>query len=245
MTRLWEAIFRICRLDQPDPVAAWQRHAAELAARRDYLNAKRYTALKYTAPATNFTLGLPDHHLWHGGESQTPQGTTFIANVPTEEVYTMPHKERADGVVSSTKPLSYGGVLIEDFSLTYEQGRVVKVTAKKGEAVLQKLIETDEGSARLGEVALVPHSSPISQSGLLFYNTLFDENASNHIALGRAYRFCLEDGTHMTDEEFAAAGGNDSLTHVDFMIGSADMDVDGLTRDGVVEAVMRGGEWAF
>lgn len=245
LSKLWEAIYKVCRLDQPDPVAAWQQHVAELSARKDYLNAKAYTALKYTAPGTDFTLGLPDHHIWHGAQSYTPTGITFIANVPTEEVFTMPHKDRADGVVSSTKPLSYGGVLIEDFSLTFAGGRVVNVAAKKGEAVLRKLIETDEGSARLGEIALVPHSSPISQAGLLFFNTLFDENASNHVAVGRAYRFCLKGGTGMTDEEFEAAGGNDSLTHVDFMIGSAEMDVDGVTSDGATEPVMRAGEWAF
>jgi aminopeptidase len=245
IARLWEAIFKVCRIDQPDPVAAWQRHVAELSARKDYLNSKAYTALKYTAPDTDFTLGLPDNHIWHGAHSHTPDGITFIANIPTEEVFTMPHKDRAEGVVSSSKPLSYGGVLIEDFSLTFANGRVVNVTAKKGEAVLRKLIDTDEGSARLGEVALVPHSSPISQSGLLFYNTLFDENASNHIALGRAYRFCVTGGADMSDEEFAAAGGNDSLTHVDFMIGSGEMDVAGVTRDGQVEPIMRAGEWAF
>ena len=245
ISKLWDAIFQVCRIDQPDPVAAWQRHVAELSARKEYLNAKRYTALKYSAPGTDFTLGLPDHHIWHGAQSHTPTGITFIANVPTEEVFTMPHKDRAEGVVTSTKPVSFGGVLIEDFSLTFAGGRVVKVTAKKGEAVLKKLIETDEGSARLGEVALVPHSSPISQSGLLFYNTLFDENASNHVAIGRAYRFCVAEGAAMSDEEFAAAGGNDSLTHVDFMIGGAEMNVDGLTGTGGVEPVMRSGEWAF
>jgi aminopeptidase len=245
ISKLWEAIFKVCRLDQPDPVAAWEGHVAELSARKDYLNAKAYTALKYTAPGTDFTLGLPDHHIWHGAQSQTPTGITFIANIPTEEVFTMPHKDRADGIVSSSKPLSYGGVLIEDFNLTFAGGRVVKVTAKKGKAVLQKLIETDEGSARLGEVALVPHSSPISQSGLLFFNSLFDENASNHLAIGRAYRFCIAGGAGMSDEEFAAAGGNDSLAHVDFMIGSAEMDVDGLTHDGIAEPIMRAGEWAF
>jgi aminopeptidase len=245
IARLWEAIFKVCRLDRPDPVAAWRQHVAELSARKDYLNTKRYTALKYTAPGTDFTLGLPDQHIWNGAQSQTPAGVTFIANVPTEEVFTLPHKDRADGVVSSTKPLSYGGVLIEDFRLTFAGGRVVKVAARRGEAVLKKLIETDEGSARLGEVALVPHSSPISQSGLLFYNTLFDENASNHVAIGRAYRFCLEGGPAMSEEEFAAAGGNDSLAHVDFMIGSAVMNVDGITRDGMIEPIMRAGEWAF
>jgi aminopeptidase len=245
MAKLWEAIFEVCRIDQPDPIAAWQAHVHELAARRDYLNARRYTALKYTAPGTDFTLGLPDQHLWQGVDSQTPAGIPFIANIPTEEVFTLPHRDRAEGVVSSTKPLSYGGILIKDFSLTFAGGRIVKVTAKTGETVLRKLIETDEGSARLGEVALVPHRSPISQSGLLFYNTLFDENASNHLAIGRAYRFCLKDGPRMTDQEFNAAGGNDSLAHVDFMIGSAAMDVDGLNADGSTEPIMRAGEWAF
>jgi aminopeptidase len=243
--RLWEIIFKICRIDQPDPVAAWRRHQDRLNSRRDYLNARSYTTLKYTAPGTALTVGLPERHRWNGAASQTPAGISFIANVPTEEVFTMPHLERVEGVVASTRPLSYGGVLIENFSLTLAGGRVVKVTADRGERVLQKLVETDEGAARLGEVALVPHSSPISQSGLLFYNTLFDENASNHLALGKAYRFCLENGPAMSDQEFAAAGGNDSLVHVDFMIGSAEMDIDGLTGDGLLEPVMRGGEWAF
>jgi aminopeptidase len=245
MTRLWPTIFRMCRVDQPDPVAAWQEHVANLTTRQNYLNAKRYTALKYIAPGTDFTLGLPQGHLWCSAQSHTPTGIPFIANVPTEEIYTLPHKGRTEGVVASSKPLSYAGVLIEDFSLTFQAGRIVNVTARKGEAILKKLIETDDGSARLGEVALVPHSSPISQSGLLFYNTLFDENASCHLAVGRAYPTCLENGPQMSDEEFAAAGGNNSLVHVDFMIGSDRMDIDGLTADGQAEPVMRGGEWAF
>ena len=157
----------------------------------------------------------------------------------------MPHKDKTEGVVTATKPLSRGGVLIEDFSLTFADGRVVKASAAKGEEVLRKLIETDEGASRLGEVALVPHSSPISQSGLLFYNTLIDENAANHIALGEAFRFFMEGGEAKSDDEFAAAGGNHSLIHIDCMIGSGEMDVDGLTEDGTAEPVMRGGEWAF
>ncbi len=245
ISKLWAAIFNVCRVDQADPLAAWQSHIEQLAAKMDYLNAKQYVALKYTAPGTDFTLGLPDHHIWYGGQSKTQTGLPFIPNIPTEEVFTMPHKDKAEGVVTSTKPLSYAGVLIENFGLTFAEGRVVKVTAEKGEAALKKLIETDEGATRLGEVALVPHSSPISQAGLLFYNTLFDENASNHLALGRAYRFCLENGAAMSDEEFATAGGNNSLTHVDFMIGSAEMDIDGLTGDGSAEPIMRGGAWAF
>jgi aminopeptidase len=241
--KLWEAIFAVCRADQPDPIAAWQRHNEQLAAKRRYLNSRQYRALKYTAPGTNLTVGLPEHHIWHGGQSETPDGVVFFANVPTEEVFTLPHKDKTEGVVNSTKPLSYAGTLIDNFSLTFEGGRVVKVTAEKGEEVLRKLVETDEGAGRLGEVALVPYSSPISQMGTLFYNTLFDENASHHLALGRGYRFCLERGTEMTDPEFAAAGGNDSLTHIDFMIGSNQMDLDGLTASGEAEPLMRAGEW--
>ena len=162
-----------------------------------------------------------------------------------EEIFTLPHKDNTEGVVRASRPLSYGGTLIENFSLTFAGGRVVNVTADKGEAVLRKLIETDEGAGRLGEVALIPHSSPISQSGLLFYNTLFDENAASHIALGTAYKFSLRDGVAMSDEEFATIGGNQSIVHVDFMIGTSEMDIDGLTEDGSAEPVMRSGEWAF
>lgn len=245
MLKLWDVIFQTCRADQPDPIAAWETHLQTLAQRRDFLNAKQYTALRYRAPGADFRLGLPQNHLWHGGRKETLAGIPFIPNIPTEEVFTMPHREQAEGVVTSSKPLSYSGVLIENFSLRFEQGRVVNFSAEKGEATLKKLVEMDEGSARLGEVALVPHSNPISQSGVLFYNTLFDENAASHIALGRAYRFCVEGGPQMTDDEFAAAGGNHSLAHVDFMIGSAEMDIDGVRVDGSVEPLMRSGEWAI
>jgi aminopeptidase len=243
VARLWQAIFTACRVDRPDPAAAWQEHTRQLAARRDYLTGKQYTALTYRAPGTDFRVGLPEQHEWHAGQKDTLTGIPFIANIPTEEVFTTPHKEQTEGVVSSTKPLSYSGVLIENFSLTFAAGRVVKVTAEKGEAVLKRLVETDEGAARLGEVALVPHSSPISKSGVMFYNTLFDENASDHLALGRAYRLGLKNGADMSDEAFAAAGGNDSLVHVDFMIGSNEMDIDGITAGGDAEPLMRGGEW--
>lgn len=245
ISRLWESIFKICRIDRPDPLLAWQSHLEQLAAKRDFLNARRYTALKYSGPGTNLTLGLPRNHVWHGGQKETLSGILFIPNLPTEEVFTMPHRDKAEGVVSSTKPLSYAGVLIEDFSLTFENGRVTRVTAQKGETTLKRLVESDEGAGRLGEIALVPHSSPVSQTGLLFYNTLFDENASSHLALGRAYRFSLHDGPAMSDQEFAAAGGNHSLTHVDFMIGSGEIDIDGLTADGTAEPVMRRGEWSI
>jgi aminopeptidase len=244
-SKLWDVIFKICRADQPDPVAAWQHHLRQLIAKREYLNTKQYTALKYTAPGTKLTAGLPENHLWYGGQSQTQSGISFIPNIPTEEVFTLPHKDKVNGVVTSTKPLSHKGIRIEDFSLTFKNGRVVKATAQTGETLLRKLLETDEGAACLGEVALVPHSSPVSQSGLVFYNDLYDENASNHLALGKAYRFNVKDGPAMTEEEFATIGGNSSLIHLDFMIGSDKMDVDGITRDGAVEPIMRAGEWTF
>jgi aminopeptidase len=243
--KLWEEIFQTTRIDQPDPITAWQDHIVKLRKRAKYMQAKQYTALHYSAPGTNFTLGLPSGHLWDGAQSMAQNGVAFTANMPTEEVFTLPDRNRADGVVASTFPLSYAGTLIEDFQLTFEHGRVVKVSAKKGEAALQKLVDTDEGSHRLGEVALVPASSPIAQRGHLFYNTLFDENASCHIAIGRAYRFTLTGGEELTDEEFISAGGNVSLNHVDFMIGSPKMDINGIKQDGTHEPVMRQGEWAF
>jgi aminopeptidase len=241
--RLWEAIARLCRLDRTDPIAAWERHLTELAERTARLNAKQYTALRYTGPGTSLTIGLPPGHLWVGGRSTSADGILFAPNLPTEEVFTMPHKDRVDGVVRSTKPLSYGGTLIENFSLRFVDGRVVEATAERNDAVLRRLIELDAGAARLGEIALVPHSSPVSQTGRLFYNTLYDENAASHVALGAAYKFTLRGGEAMTDEAFEAAGGNRSATHVDFMIGSAELDIDGVRENGSAEPMMRQGEW--
>lgn len=243
--KLWQAIFETTRVDQPDPVAAWQQHVITLGHRAQHLQARQYTALHYSAPGTDLTLGLPPGHKWISAQSRAQNGVLFTANMPTEEVFTLPDSRRADGVVTATFPLSYAGSLIEDFQVTFENGRIVKVSAQKGEAVLQKLVDTDEGSRRLGEVALVPASSPIARRGHLFYNTLYDENASSHIAIGRAYRFTLQGGEQLGDEEFLAAGGNVSLNHVDFMIGSPRMDIDGITASGEREPVMRQGEWAF
>jgi aminopeptidase len=243
--KLWEAIFKVCRIDAPDPVAAWKEHTDTLVKYKDYLNAKRYTALQYKAPGTDLTVGLPEKQVWAGAQESFKNGITCTVNIPTEEVFTAPHKDKVDGHVQATLPLNLQGTLIEDFTVAFENGRVVKVTAKKGENDLRKLIEMDENASRLGEAALVPNSSPINQSGILFYNTLFDENASCHIALGNAYRTSIEGGADMTDEEFASAGGNKSLVHTDFMIGSAEMDIDGITLDGRHEPVMRAGEWAF
>ena len=244
VTALWSAIERLCRLDRTDPIAAWETHLAELAARTDHLNAKQYTALRYTGPGTALTIGLPQGHVWVGGRSASAAGIRFAPNLPTEEVFTMPHKDRVDGTVRSTKPLSYGGTLIEGFSLTFAEGRVVNVTAEKGEDVLRQLVTMDAGAAQLGEIALVPHNSPVAQTGVLFYNTLFDENAASHVALGAAYKFTLRGGETMSDEAFEEAGGNRSATHVDFMIGSSDLDIDGVLADGSVEPLMRNGDWA-
>ena len=184
---LWEAIVTLCRLDVPDPIAAWRAHIEALSARRDYLNERRYDALRYRGPGTDLTIGLPAGHVWVSARSESRTGILFTANLPTEEVFTMPHRERVDGTVTGSKPLSHGGTLIEGFSLTFARGQVVDLRAERGEAVLRQLFETDEGAARLGEVALVPDESPISRSGRLFYNTLFDENAASHLALGSAY----------------------------------------------------------
>ena len=243
VTALWRAIERLCRLDRPDPIAAWEAHLAELAARTDHLNAKQYTALRYTGPGTALTIGLPPGHVWVGGRSASAAGIRFAPNLPTEEVFTMPHKDRVDGTVRSTKPLSYGGTLIEGFSLTFTGGRVVNVTAEKGEDVLRQLVTMDPGAAQLGEIALVPHNSPVAQTGVLFYNTLFDENAASHVALGAAYKFTLRGGETMSDEAFEQAGGNRSATHVDFMIGSPELDIDGVLDGGTSEPVMRRGDW--
>jgi len=243
--KLWQAIFETTRATEPDPVAAWGEHVKKLRKRADYLQAKKYSAFHYKSQNTDFTLGLPRGHKWISAQSLAENGVVFTANMPTEEIFTLPDRQRADGTVSATFPLSYGGSLIEDFQVTFENGKVVKVNARKNEAILQKLVNTDEGSTRLGEVALVPVSSPIASRRQLFYNTLFDENASCHIAIGRAYRFTLTGGEELTEEEFSAAGGNTSLTHVDFMIGSPQMDIDGIQEDGTREPVMRSGEWAF
>jgi len=242
--RLWDAIARMCRLDSPDPLGAWEAHLGNLGARSEYLNTRRYTALKYTGPGTDLTLGLPEGHLWVSGRSASTNGIPFTANLPTEEVFTIAHRDRVDGIVRASKPLSYGSTLIEGFNMTFQGGRVVKMHADRNADTLERLLDTDEGARHLGEVALVPHNSPISQSGLLFYNTLFDENAASHVALGNAYKFTLKGGNEMKDEEFERSGGNRSAVHVDFMIGSGELDVDGVLSNGRTEPLMRKGEWA-
>jgi aminopeptidase len=243
--RLWEVIFEVCRVRSADPIAAWQQHIKDLARREAYLNARRYRRLRFRGPGTDLLLGLPAGHRWLSGGLTAKNGVHAVVNIPTEEVFTLPHKGEVEGFVTSTKPLSFAGSVIENFSLTFENGSVVQATAEKGQHALDTLLETDEGARSLGEVALVPHSSPVSQSKLLFYNTLFDENASSHLALGAAYKFSIEGGTEMTEEAFSRIGGNQSRTHVDFMVGSGEMAVDGILPNAAVEPVMREGEWAF
>ncbi|MFY0520107.1 aminopeptidase [Lysinibacillus sp. UGB7] len=245
MEALWEAIFAATRTNLENPVDAWRTHDQLLHDKADYLNNKQYKALHYTATGTDLTITLPKKHIWVGGSSVTTQGQSFMANMPTEEVFTAPLKTGVNGYVSSTKPLSYGGNIIDQFTLTFKEGRIIEVQAEQGQAILESLVATDEGAHYLGEVALVPHQSPISQSGLLFYNTLFDENASNHLAIGSAYAFCIEGGKDMSPDELLANGLNQSLTHVDFMIGSANMNIDGIMDNGQIEPIFRNGNWAF
>lgn len=242
--KLFDAIFKASRVDGEDPIAAWKAHNAELAKRRDWLNAKNFHSLRYYGPGTDLTVGLADGHAWCGGAATSQSGITCNANIPTEEVFTTPHAFRVDGYVTSTKPLNHAGSLLEGIQVRFEGGRIVSASALKGDHVLNKMIGTDDGSCRLGEVALVPHSSPISQSGILFLETLYDENAASHIALGQSYRKAFRNWKGLVQDDFVARGANQSNIHVDWMIGSGEIDVDGIHADGTVEPVMRKGEWA-
>lgn len=245
LARLWAAVLDACRLNEPDPVSAWERHAGELARRKTIMDERQYAALHFRSPDTDLIVGLPAGHRWLGGRQQAANGVSHILNLPTEEIYSLPDRRQTEGRVRSTRPLLYGDTLIPPFTLTFRDGRVVDVVADKGEALLRSLVAVDDGSAYLGEVALVPEDSPIARSGLLFHNTLFDENAACHLALGQGYRRALPAAENADQDAFQAAGGNVSAVHVDFMIGSREMDIDGLTAGGRREPVMRGGRWAF
>jgi aminopeptidase len=243
---LWAAIFKTVRADQTDPVQAWQDHQAALNLRLDFLKKHNFTSLHYkNSLGTDLTIALPKGHHWFGGGDECLQGYVFVANMPTEEVFTMPHKNGANGRIVSSMPLNHNGNLIKDFWFEFKDGLVVDYGAKAGLETLKEILETDDGAKRLGEVALVPYESPISKMGILFYNTLFDENASCHFALGKAYPTCIEGGTDMSKEALAAAGVNDSLTHVDFMVGTADLEIKGTKADGSEVTVFRNGNFAL
>ncbi len=240
---LWQEILSMCRMDTEEPIAEWRSHIRALASRTACLNGKAYAALRLTGPGTDLRVGLPQGHRWIGGQVRTPEGVTFCPNLPTEEVFTLPHRERVEGVVAASRPLFHQGMVFEDFTLTFEQGRVTEVKASNGEEHLRRIVEMDEGASRLGEVALVPESSPVARRKRLFYHTLFDENAACHLALGFGFPDSLERDGQLAPEQFAAAGGNSSQIHIDFMVGSAELDVDGLTGGGDREPLLRQGEW--
>jgi len=241
--RIWEDIATYCRLGEKETAIGWTTHIAHLQARSEWLNGRDFRGLCFRGPGTDLYVGLPRGHVWRGPGFISERGVRFIPNLPMEEVFTLPHLGSAEGKVRGTLPLVVNGGIVEGFSLIFQQGRAVSASAKRGEVLLKEVLETDEGSCRLGEVALVPQSSPLAREGRLFYNTLFDENASCHLALGRAYRFSLRNGGRLSVYDFAAAGGNQSHIHVDFMIGSNRLDIDGLTSGNGEEAIMKSGEW--
>lgn len=243
--RLWEAIFTTARADADDPIAAWEAHRNSFAARTALLNEQRFCTLRYrNAQGTDLTVGLPAKHLWNGGGDTTVGETPFFPNIPTEEIFTTPDRLRANGTVTSALPLVHNGTLIDNFSITFENGKVIDYAAEQGLDTLRSIIETDEGSCRLGEVALVPYDSPIRQTGILFYNTLYDENASCHLALGQGFPDCYEGGVGMDAEELLEAGVNKSAAHVDFMIGTEDLSIEGIRADGTVVPVFENGNWS-
>ncbi|WP_010515085.1 aminopeptidase [Komagataeibacter oboediens] len=244
VSRLWDAIFQASRVMVDDPVAEWKAHNAHLHKRATWLNERRFAALYFTGPDTDLTVGLADGHAWAGGAEPAGNGITCNPNIPTEEVFTTPHARKVSGTVRATKPLFHQGTLIDDIAVRFEDGRIVEAHARTGQDVLERILDTDDGARRLGEVALVPASSPISQSGILFRNTLFDENAASHIALGQSYAKCMLDTDSLTEAHLAQQGANTSFIHIDWMIGSSKIDVDAINHDGTREPLMRQGEWS-
>jgi aminopeptidase len=242
--KLSEAIFSASRVNINDPIGAWSKHNKNLRKRSDWLNQQNFASLHFSGPGTDLTVGLADDHEWMGGASLAKNGVICNPNIPSEEVFTTPHCLKVEGTVSSTKPLSHQGTLIDNICVKFESGSITEAHASKGEEVLLKVLDSDAGARRLGEVALVPHSSPISQSGLLFYNTLFDENAASHIALGQCYSKCFKDGENLSKDQIISRGGNSSMIHIDWMIGSGEINVDGIKTDGTAVPVFRNGEWA-
>ncbi|BBB90606.1 MAG TPA: aminopeptidase [Methylomusa anaerophila] len=246
VNKLWATIFKVVRVDTENPVAAWEEHKKNLKKSMEFMNSHNFKFLHYRSSlGTDVKIELPENHVWLGGSEYTPEGREFVANMPTEEIFTLPKRTGVNGKVVSSRPLNYNGNLIENFSLTFKDGKIVDFQAEKGYETLKNLIGTDEGSHYLGEVALVPFDSPISKSNILFFNTLFDENASCHLAIGKAYPVCIKDSGKMTEDELAKLGVNDSLVHEDFMIGTADLEITGVTAAGEEIPVFRNGNFAF
>lgn len=246
MEKLWEVIFSVVRVDTEDPVDAWVNHNKNLNERISFLNNNCFKTLHYkNNQGTDLIVELPEGHLWLGGGEESTSGIEFNANMPTEEVFTLPKRNGVNGTVVSSKPLSYGGNLINNFSLTFKDGKVIDFTAEEGEDILKQLLDSDEGARYLGEVALVPTDSPVSNSGIVFYNTLFDENAACHFAFGKAYPSCLTGGIEMNDEELALNEVNNSIIHVDFMIGTNDLEITGFNKNGDSISIFKNGNWSF
>ena len=242
---LWEAIFKTVRVDKENPIKEWEDHLNILTKKSDWLNEMNFKFLRYkSSNGTDLEIRLPEGHIWTAASSVNSKGETFVPNMPTEEVFTLPHKDGVNGIVYSAKPLVYAGNVIDEFWLKFENGAVVDFDAKKGKESLQSLFDKDERARRLGEVALVPYDSPISNSNILFFNTLFDENASCHLALGKAYPTTIKNGENMTDEELAEHGVNDSYAHEDFMVGTKDLNIIGVKHDGSEVQVFKNGNWA-
>ncbi|HNY84149.1 MAG TPA: aminopeptidase [Anaerolineaceae bacterium] len=241
--KLWENIFKACRVDLKDPIAAWRQHDQTLKAHKDFLNKAHFVKVHYKGPGTDLMVGLPEKHVWGGGSCVSANGDVFFPNMPTEEIFSMPDADHVDGTLAATMPLAVRGQIVDKFHFTFKDGKVVDYDAKVGKAILDGLLETDDGARRLGEIALVPHNSPISQTGILFKNTLFDENASCHFALGMAYTESLKGANRRSEEENRKLGMNNSLIHVDFMVGSEKVTVTGIKKDGTEVVLLKDGNW--
>lgn len=246
MESLWDVIFKTVRVDTENPVNAWEKHNAYLEEKIKFMNNNNFKSVHLkSANGTDLNIELPEGHIWAGGSERDVNGIPFNANMPTEEVFTLPKKTGVNGIVYSSKPLSYGGNLIDNFSITFKDGKAIDFTAETGYDVLKQMLESDEGAKYLGEVAFVPYNSPISNSKLIFFNTLFDENAACHLAFGRAYESCVKDADKYSEEELEKIGVNNSIIHVDFMIGTSDLEITGINKNGEAIQIFSNGNWAF
>jgi aminopeptidase len=245
LEKLWEKVFQATRVDQEDPIEAWEIHDKNIKKYRNFLNEKQFEKLVFKGPGTDLEVYLADGHFWMGGSKESQAGDSYVANMPTEEVFTTPHRLKVNGTLKATKPLSVNGNIVDGFGFTFKDGKVEDFFAEKGYEVLERLMKNDEGAKYLGEVALVQDDSPISNTGILFNNTLFDENASVHFALGRAYAYAMIDGSNMSDEELNERGANFSLIHVDFMAGGPELNVMAYEKDGTEVQLFKNGNWVF